>query len=80
MQDKEIETLAYAAARAICEYFNLSEDLIPLTEEEVDMNMKSGLIYYIEYRRVRLQMKQCRGNGKALKSHGFDTIIKEERQ
>lgn len=81
LQDKEIETLAYAAARAICEYFNLSEDLIPLTEEEVEHEHEvwTDILYRVQTGAFANEAN-AEAMAKALKSHGFDTIIKEERQ
>ncbi|NCC68367.1 MAG: N-acetylmuramoyl-L-alanine amidase [Clostridia bacterium] len=50
LNDAEIEKLAYAQACAICEYFNLSEDLIPLNDGEkaVEEAVKSDIIYRVQ--------------------------------
>lgn len=81
LQDEEIETLAYAAARGICEYFNLGEDLIPLKPEEIEEEYKvwTDILY-----RVQTGAFADENNAKKmlelLESQGYSPIIKEEKR
>ena len=81
MQDKEIETLAYAAARAICEYFNLSEDIIPLAKKEVEEEYEvwTDILYRVQTGAFANE-DNAEDMANLLKKHGFETIIKKEKR
>lgn len=78
LSEAERETLAYAQARGICEFFNMDDNLIPVSQAAQEETQKD-IVY-----RVQTGAFDDEANAKkmeaALKAQGYQTIIKAEEK